>query len=159
MNANTIALVLVCVGAALLLAELFIPDFGIIGITGAVSIVAAIIIYADGVIEAVVMLAIFAVFLAALFFVFVKVFNKNGSRIVLNAREDVSEGYHALRNDEQVLDKTGVAQTDLHPSGAALIDGKRIDVITSGEYIQKGEKVKVVHIEGRRILVEKEEEV
>lgn len=158
MNTDAMALVLLCIGIALLIAEWFIPDFGIIGITGIVSVVAAIIIYADGVTEAVLMLVIFAVVLAVLFAVFVKVFNQKGTRLVLNAKEDVSEGYHALRNDESLLGKRGVTQTDLHPSGAALIDGKRIDVMTHGEYVQRGTAVKVVNIQGRRILVEKEEE-
>jgi membrane-bound serine protease (ClpP class) len=48
---------------------------------------------------------------------------------------------------------TGVALTDLRPSGIATIDGERVDVVTEGEHISEGEPIEVVLDEGYRHVV------
>jgi membrane-bound serine protease (ClpP class) len=48
---------------------------------------------------------------------------------------------------------TGVALTDLRPSGIASIDGQRVDVVTEGEHISEGESIEVVCDEGYRHVV------
>ena len=57
----------------------------------------------------------------------------------------------SAKND--LLGKTGVAITTLRPAGIAEIDGRRMDVMTVGAFIQKGEPVTVVKAEGIHILV------
>lgn len=52
-----------------------------------------------------------------------------------------------------LLHCTGVAITQLRPSGAAVFNGKRVDVITEGELIDRGVSVKVIEIEGARVVV------
>lgn len=53
----------------------------------------------------------------------------------------------------ELLHRTGQAVTLLRPSGMALIDGKRIDVVTEGALIEAGTPVKVIAIEGLRVVV------
>jgi membrane-bound ClpP family serine protease len=45
--------------------------------------------------------------------------------------------------------------TDLRPSGAALINEKRVDVISRGEYIEKGSKIVVCAVEGNQVVVKR----
>jgi membrane-bound serine protease (ClpP class) len=45
--------------------------------------------------------------------------------------------------------------TDLRPSGKALIERVRVDVITRGEYIEAGCPVVVIRTEGNRVVVKK----
>ena len=52
---------------------------------------------------------------------------------------------------------TGKAATDLHPAGTALLNNKRYDVVSRGDFIQKGSAVSVVSVEGNRIVVKLEE--
>jgi membrane-bound serine protease (ClpP class) len=52
-----------------------------------------------------------------------------------------------------LLHRTGVAITQLRPSGAAFINGKRVDVITEGPLIDRGASLKVVAVEGMRVVV------
>lgn len=52
-----------------------------------------------------------------------------------------------------LLNKTGTAYTDLRPAGVAAIDGQRVDVVAEGQMIAKGAAIKVVHIEGMRVVV------
>lgn len=53
----------------------------------------------------------------------------------------------------ELLNQTGTAFTGLRPSGTAIIDGKRVDVVTEGALIEKGTAIKVVAIEGLRVVV------
>ena len=51
------------------------------------------------------------------------------------------------------LHQTGIAVTVLRPSGTAMVDGQRIDVVTQGEYINKDTPVEVVAITGNQVIV------
>lgn len=53
----------------------------------------------------------------------------------------------------ELLDQAGVALTPLRPAGTAIINSKRVDVVTEGGFIDKGTPVKVVAIEGLRVVV------
>jgi membrane-bound serine protease (ClpP class) len=59
-----------------------------------------------------------------------------------------------LGNEQlDLLDKSGTALTTLRPSGTALIDGQRVDVVADGSMIEQGTAVKVVAVEGARVVV------
>lgn len=53
----------------------------------------------------------------------------------------------------ELLNGTGTALTQLRPSGVAQINGQRVDVVTEGGLIERGTAVKVVAVEGARIVV------
>lgn len=53
----------------------------------------------------------------------------------------------------ELLHQTGTALTNLRPSGTALINGRRVDVVTEGPMIPAGTPVKVVAVEGIRVVV------
>ena len=54
-----------------------------------------------------------------------------------------------------LLGREGKTLTDLKPSGSAMIDGERVDVVSDGEFIPKESNVVVCKHEGLRVLVEK----
>jgi membrane-bound serine protease (ClpP class) len=47
----------------------------------------------------------------------------------------------------------GRALTPLHPSGKALIDGHRVDVVSEGEFVDADSEVEVISAQGSRITV------
>ena len=53
----------------------------------------------------------------------------------------------------ELLHQTGTAFTSLRPSGTAVINGKRIDVVTEGPFVERGSPIKVVEVEGARVVV------
>lgn len=64
------------------------------------------------------------------------------------------DGYSAYTSEfEEYLGREGVALTDLRPSGTARIQGKKLDVITGGEYIEKGADVVVYQVTGNQLRV------
>ena len=56
-------------------------------------------------------------------------------------------------NRPELVNQIGTALTHLRPSGTAIINGKRVDVVTEGTMIERGKPVKVVAIEGLRVIV------
>ena len=64
----------------------------------------------------------------------------------LNYRESLAEFSH-------LVGRQGVTTTPLVPSGRADIDGELVDVIASGEMIEKGVTVEVVSARGSRVEV------
>ncbi|MEW6307356.1 MAG: NfeD family protein [Verrucomicrobiota bacterium] len=53
----------------------------------------------------------------------------------------------------ELLNQTGHAITRLRPCGTAVIAGKRIDVVSEGPMIEPETPVKVVAVEGMKIVV------
>ena len=52
-----------------------------------------------------------------------------------------------------LIGKEGIAISKLRPSGTALIDNRRHDVVSDGEYIENNSPIGVSMIEGTRIIV------
>lgn len=53
----------------------------------------------------------------------------------------------------ELLGQTGTALTDLRPSGMAVFNGKRVDVVTEGPHVKRGTPLKVIAVEGLRVVV------
>ena len=53
----------------------------------------------------------------------------------------------------ELVNQTGTAFTQLRPAGTALINGRRVDVVTEGQLIERGAPVRVVGVEGMRVVV------
>lgn len=51
------------------------------------------------------------------------------------------------------MGKTGQTITHLRPAGTAFIDGRRVDVVSRGEFIEKERPVTVIAVEGNRVVV------
>lgn len=49
--------------------------------------------------------------------------------------------------------QVGVALSELRPGGTALFDGKRTDVVTQGEFIEKDRPIEVARVEGNKVIV------
>ncbi len=148
-------LILFVFGIALLLTEAFMPGLGVFGVAGLISTTAAIILAAVSVQTGVIMFFI-AIVLSAVFAVFAfRFFSRRGMlrHIILSDQETADLGYTAPADQKDLVGKEGIAATSLRPSGAAKIDGRRIDVVSEGSFIPEGEKIIVDRVEGVRVIV------
>ena len=66
-----------------------------------------------------------------------------------------TSGYHSSVSYDDLMGKEGVADTFFRPSGYIVIDGKKYDAVSEGEFIDKGSNLKVILVEGNRIVVKK----
>ena len=62
--------------------------------------------------------------------------------------------YVASGDYRDLRGQIGTAVSYLRPAGIASIDGRRVDVLTEGEFIAQGTPIRVVRVEGARIFVE-----
>lgn len=143
--------VLIIIGLILLALELLlVPGFSVPGIAGIAMIIYG--IYQSAVLYGFSGALITVVSSAALSLLLV--------RIALRSQtiKAVSLGYSqtgttAVDDYSALLGKSGTALSYLRPSGVALIENKRWDVVTDGEYIEKGSNILVSQIDGTRIVV------
>lgn len=94
----------------------------------------------------------------ALSFTFLKMFKRRNmwSKITLKDRLTKEAGYTSLNKEyEQLIGKNGVTLTDLRPVGTIKIENKDYSAISNAQWIEKGTKVQVTHVDGTRILVKK----
>lgn len=158
-------LLIILVGVVLVLIEVFlIPGFGIVGILGGIAILAGlymILLPAHPLIPdyraAVRGLAVGVVGgLIGLFFMGrILTRTKFWQKITMPISERSSEGYSTSIGLEELVGKTGVAVTDLRPSGWATVQEKRIFVVTEGDFISNHDSVKILTVDGNRIVVRK----
>lgn len=146
------------VGVILLLIEIFlIPGFGLTGIAGIILIFISIFFTLGGGTRALYSIGIVAAILLILFIILLVLFPKLPIWNKLGLKESLKteKGYTAYSQLEELIGKEGIVLTTLRPSGTIEIDGKRYDAISLGEFIEKDSKVKVIKIEGGKIIVEK----
>ncbi|WP_181907237.1 NfeD family protein [Cohnella lupini] len=149
------ALVVFLIGIGLLILEVFIPSFGILGILGIAALAFGITMGAYDTGSALQSLGIAFLVAAVIVIVFVYIFRKRGiwNRFILSDQLTTDKGFVPQQSREQWIGQEGLTTSLLRPSGMADIGGQRLDVITTGEYIEKGKPVRVVSADGTRIVV------
>jgi len=165
--------ILFTAGVILLMLELLvIPGFGVVGVLGIVAIFTSLVLSLIGRFDLMtfgdlVNMAISKV-IAALIgslivsIVFFKIFPRTsvGKQVILTTAQEHEEGYVAQKMERRdLLGLIGESLTPLHPSGTVAIDEKRYDVVTEGEFVEKGRQVEVIEVEGMRIVVREVENV
>jgi membrane-bound serine protease (ClpP class) len=156
-------LLLLAIGVGLLGVELFVPGFGIPGFLGIAAILGSLtmsLVGSGATYEAMAwaafrvlgsVLAALAVGLVAFRFL---PRSSVGRRLVLDTALPAQEGFASPPEaDRAWLGKRGVSATTLRPAGIARIEGARVDVVTDGEYVEAGEVVEVIRVDGNRIVV------
>lgn len=149
------AIVLLVIGIILLVLELFVPG-GILGIIGASSIVVSLFIAGYD-------LSHMAISIIIAFFVaiitFLVLYRSAGKergvfkKIVLRDRTTTDEGYVSAITRTDLIGQIGESATPLRPAGTMILNDERIDVVTEGNYIDVHKRIKVVFVEGMRVVV------
>jgi len=163
--ASVIEILMFIVGIALILLEIFvIPGFGIAGISGIILVFASLFFSLVGgdpfldfelVSRAIIQLSLSLVIALVLIFVLAKYLPKTSvfNKFVLSVSEKSADGFSSHSFAEDLIGAEGIALTTLRPAGTAEINGRRVDVMTESEYVEKGEKIKVLAVDGIRVLV------
>jgi membrane-bound serine protease (ClpP class) len=163
--ANIIDIVLFVVGFGLILVEVFvIPGFGIAGIFGILFMIGGLFLALAGQWPLITMPDVFrAVFTLAgsiamtvIALIGLSAFlpkSKAWSRLILSEEQQRKLGYSSHVAREDLIGREGIALTTLRPSGTALIDDARVDVVSDGGYIDANKPIRVVGVEGIRVIV------
>lgn len=150
------SVICLALGIALLVVEMFTPGFGAAGISGLILLVLSIILRAGTLAEALWMTVLVMAIVGVLLLLFLRSATKGAisrSPLVLKDAIDKQAGYISSEDLQFFVGKEGNAITILRPAGTADFDGIKLDVVTEGQFIEAQTKVKVMRVEGRRIIV------
>ncbi len=165
--ASVIEIILFVAGAILLILEIFvIPGFGIFGIGGILLMFAGLFlgllsdfrfIDFDMISAVIIQMALTLIVTLIVIYFLLKFLPKTNmwNKLILADNVNSTSGYSSYSPDfPTMVGHTGKALTDLRPAGTAIIDGKRVDVVTDGEFITRNTPVKVTKVSGSKIVVE-----
>ena len=145
-------LILLVCALGLFVVEILNPGFGLPGIAGIVLLAADVYITARTVQEAMI-LGLIAALIVLIFLVF-------GARLISKGKlpkslilDQAEEDYRSSEDLSALLGTTGKTLTVLRPAGMAELDGRKVDVVTRGEFLDKDSFVEVVEAAGGRIVV------
>jgi len=152
------AVILFLVGIILLLVEIFvIPGFGVAGISGIIAMIASIFLASGSIIQATYYIFISLGITILGFLLLLKYLpsTRTWKRFILSTEQTKESGYTVETTELKKLEnKKGKAVTPLRPSGIVEVMGKKINAITRGEYIESKTEIKIVSIEGNKVVVE-----
>jgi membrane-bound ClpP family serine protease len=156
MNWSPEAIVCLLLGLGFVIAEFILPGFTGLGIAGAVFLVAAVAIHARSLRDAVISCVLISLILVSsgiLIFRSMKSGRLSRLPIILKDRIEAGPAFLSAKEIPDMTGRVGTSLNLLRPCGNADFDGMRLDVITSGEFIEKGRSIRIERIEGTRILV------
>jgi membrane-bound serine protease (ClpP class) len=149
------SLLLFVVGIILIAIELFMPGFGVFGIFGAVSVIGSLAMASVDIISGLKSIGIAALVTVAVLLILGRSLSRRGfwSKLVLQEGVSTDEGKAYSQKKSELLGQTGVTVTQLRPAGMIKLDDRRYDVVSRGEFIENNRNVKVIDVEGTRIVV------
>ena len=146
-----LVIALLVIGALLVLAETILPGM-VAGILGCICLLGGVIagyVKFDVRTGNYILLGVVAAMIAGTV-LWLKIFPKTRLARLFISENSVGN----LGTDRpELLHQTGAAVSNLRPSGMAMINGHRVDVITEGAMIAAGTPIKVVAVEGLRVVV------
>lgn len=160
MNENIILpIILQLMGVVVVIAEIILPSGGILSILAAGVFGYSLFIVFNDISKTAGMAFVAAdiILIPVLVIVGLKMLARSPAtlRKTLSREEGVSSQSPEL---DSYLNSGGRAITDLRPAGMALIDGKRMDVVTRGEYLDRDTEIRVTAVTGNQIIVRKKDD-
>lgn len=154
---------LVWIGIALLIAgfvligiELVVPGFGAPGITGIICLVAGVFLVTDSLEEGILVTVVVIVILGILMAVIMGLmhYRKFKSPTILDTALRAEGGSLGESDLNYLLNREGIAVTNLRPAGKGNFDGIDLDVVSGGAYIEKGSEIVICRVSANRLIVE-----
>lgn len=156
---NTVVVIgIICLVAGFVLVgvEMVVPGFGLPGIAGIVCLVAGIFLTADTIETGILITVIVIVILGILMTVIMGFLSQQKYKSPIILDTDVKAGVPLNASDlDYLLNKEGMASTDLRPAGKGDFEGIELDVFSEGQYIKKGSRIIISRISRNRLMVKK----
>ncbi len=79
-----------------------------------------------------------------------------GRWMIMKDSMQKDQGYHSdYYTSKNMMGKEGITESELRPSGIAIFDGERYDVVSDAEFLEPRTRVKVIKSDGNRLVVER----
>ena len=151
----TLPLILLGIGLLLIMAEVLIPSFGLLGGLAAIALIGSVVLAWQESPELGQNFLIAACLLVPLMIMlgFKLLPLSPFTKVMVTEGFSFKEGAAIDERDKDLMGKRGVVEAPLRPAGAARIEGRRVDVVTRGEMIESGAWVEVIGLSGNRVEV------
>lgn len=149
------AVILLVLGIILIIVEFFVAG-GIIGLLGIGAVIASLFLSGASLGHMSLSIAIALIVAIAASIILFKWIGMNRGlfrHIILRDSATTELGYVSSENRLEFIGLDGTTVTPLRPSGTAEINGERVDVVSEGGFIETNRKIKVVKVEGVRVVV------
>lgn len=146
---------LFALGLLLLILEVLIPNFGILGILGCLFLVTSFIMTIPSWQVGVISLAVAIVLTVLFIFIMSRYVNLKTiwHRFILNHSQQNTQGYISQKDRSNLIGKVGITTTPLQSSGYAQFEENVEDVVSDGRSIPRNVSVKVIAVDGTRVVV------
>ena len=154
-DVNLISVLLFFVGAILVIIELFVIG-AIIGIIGISLIILSIIMLGDNILLMLLNVVIASILAIIEWVILVKWFKRKIpflDKVVLKDSTNSEAGYRSHDDRSHLVGQTARTVTDLRPAGIITLDNERIDAVSDGAFILRNKEVKILEVEGSRVVV------
>ncbi len=158
--ANWIALLLFLVGIILCAIEILTPGFGIFAAGGVICIAVSIFFTTPDIATAIRYITVMLLIIVICVPILMKLLGKYHFFDRFMVKKTMKDTEAASEKIADYIGQYGTALTVLRPAGTVeLENGIRVDVVTQGDYIEKGEPVQVIRKDGTWLVVEKRRNV
>ncbi len=142
-------------GVLCIVIEMLAPTVGLLAGLGVAAMLYSVIFALGGTMNAVGALAAAMAIAVLVFVLIVKRLpsSKLWRKLVLHDSTNTESGYVSAATRSELVGRTGYAETELRPSGRALVGGQPVDVVSEGAFIGKGTPLVVVSVSGSRVVV------
>ncbi|CAM4176798.1 NfeD family protein [Jeotgalicoccus halotolerans] len=152
---NMLTLILILLSGFLILIEFFVIGT-LLGLIGIIVFGVSILTVSGNAVLYSIFLAVILIMVIIEWVIFVKHKKRKISflnRLILNDATDKESGYTSFDDRSHLVGKMAVTHTVLRPSGTIRLGDERIDAVAEGSYIPSDVKVKIIFVEGTRIVV------
>jgi membrane-bound ClpP family serine protease len=154
MNSLTMAILLQSAGVVVVIAEIIIPSGGLISVIALMLFGYSLflVFHNISVATGIVFITADVIIIPVLILVGLRLLARSPAML----KRELSRAAGVTSQSAILVDylgKEGTASSDLRPAGRAEIEGKRVDVVSRGEYIEKGSAIVVTAVTGNQIIV------
>ena len=144
-------------GILCIIIEMLLPTVGLLAGVGVAAMLYSVVLALGGDVDAILAMLGSVVIAVVIFALIVKKLpsSKLWERFVLHDQSTSRRGFVSAQPRTELVGRTGVVTTELRPSGTAEIDGRPVDVVSEGAFLPKGTNVRVITVEGARVVVRK----
>lgn len=154
------SLLLFGIGVILIVLEIFTAGFGIFGILGLASVISSLALASVDIVSGLKSMGVAVLITIVVMGMLGKYLDKRGfwSKLVLQENLSEEESKTTFKQKSELIGKIGVTLTQLRPAGTAKIGDMRYDVVSEGSFTDIHTAVKVIFVEGTRIVVREVED-
>ncbi len=154
-DVNILSVILFAIGVLFVIIELFIVG-AVIGIIGIILISISIVMLGNNLLLMLGNVIVALILSIIEWVVLVKIFKKNIpflDKVILKDSTNAESGFTSHDDRSHLVGKTAQNVTDLRPAGIIKLDDERIDAVSDGTFILRNRQVKILEVEGTRVVV------